>query len=355
MTGDDTTLQSALSNALDNRDATAFVHVGPPCDPIVRYCYPDPSSTTHTDAIAFDGATWLRVSADESRGHPAETLADRLADRVGTGTVLTLARIPHDAALYLEGAGFTLASTAAIDRARTVKTPTERDRIETAQRAASAGISHGIAMLAQTATDDGRLVTETDGTPDDETTLTADRLRRAIDEAIVAAGGFPMGQTTVSPASGGLEPGVPIVLSTAPRSVAGYYGGLTRTLVVASDGGRERRAHVGVTQAFRSVESMLTADTESVTAVEADLEAEIRAFGFGDAESIETRVAGVGLEPTEAPRAGSDEVGPGSVVRIEAGVELEPGQWVRLADILAVESDGVRWLDAPSRSISPSA
>ncbi|WP_247002638.1 M24 family metallopeptidase [Halosolutus gelatinilyticus] len=361
MTGrDGTPLAEALAAALESRGAVAFAHAGPDRDPAIRYCrsaaagsrsFTDGSASRAADtrAIAFDGAEWYAVSSDRASGHPADDLAAKLAERVGTGTVLTPARIPHDAALYLERAGFSLASTDAVERARSKKMSDERARIEAAQSAAAAGLRRGGALLADATVEDGRLVAA-------GRAVTADRLRRTIDEAIVAAGGFPDRNTAVTlPDRGaGLRPGEPIVVAVAPRESTGYYGGLVRTLVVDSEGGEERRAHVGVTQAFRSARAMLTADAHSVTAVEADLEAEIRGFGFGE-RPIETRVAGVGLESAERPRDGGDRIESRSVVRIEAAVEFAPDRWIRLADLLARADAGVEWLAAPSRSIAPSA
>nr|WP_245550113.1 M24 family metallopeptidase [Halopiger xanaduensis] len=393
-------LEAVLDDELASRDGAAFVHAGTAHDPTVRYCLQlssasgsspsDFADTGSSDwhgtaartvvAIGYDGIDWLCRSSAASEVHPAVELATDLAERLSSSdgadgtegedatTVLTPSTIPHDAALYLESEGeFSLASTDAIDRARAEKTDGERTRIEIAQGAAAAGIRRGASVLASATVEDGRLVA--DGTP-----LTPGRLRTAIDEAIVAAGAFPAGNTGVE--TGGaddseaaLRPGEPIGLSAAPRGPDGYHGRLARTLVVDGDGGRERRAHVAVTQAFRSSRAMLTAGTESVTAVEADLEAEIRAFG--EDGGIETRVAGIGLEPRERPVAGGDDVGPSSVVCLEAAVELDGGEdggraggggtRIRLADVFArggETGDGrtdVERLAALSRSLEPTA
>ncbi|GAB3666580.1 M24 family metallopeptidase [Halopiger thermotolerans] len=401
-------LEAVLDDELASRDATAFVHAGPVRDPELRYCLQlsaasrsatSGSASADTGrgdrngtrgrtvvAIGYDGTDWLCRSADESGAHPAVELARDLSERASSAadssvdaggstdeaptTVLTPPTIPHDAALYLESEGaFSLSSTDAVDRARAEKTDGERARIEAAQRAAAAGVRRGASVLASAAVEDGRLVA--DGAP-----LTADRLRTAIDAAIVEAGAFPRGNTVVEfagaddGADSALRPGEPIVLAATPRGPDGYHGRLARTLVVDGDGGRERRAHVAVTQAFRSSRAMLTAGTESVTAVEADLEAEIRAFG--EDGRIEAQVAGVGLEPCERPVAGGDDVGPGSVVRLEAAVDLDGetdeqnadgnGTWIRIADVFAkdsgVDADGrtdVERLAALSRSLEPTA
>ncbi|QCW03358.1 M24 family metallopeptidase [Natrinema pallidum] len=351
-----------VSAALADRDAAAFVHAGADSDPGIRYARPTP--TTGPTAVAYDGIEneWLvRSAADDASGHPAKRLASALADRGLEGTVLTPPRVPHDAALYLEGEGFDLASTDALERARATKTDGERERIAAAQRAASAGIRRAASLLADATVVDGRLaIADGDGTGSEP--LTPARLRTAIDVAVVGAGAFPAGNTAVDPGSDTgaddpLRPGEPIVLEAAPRDPTGYYGGLVRTLVVDSDGGRERRVHVAVTQSFRSARSMLTAGTESVTAVAADLEAEVRSFGFAEGDAIETDVSGVGLEPRERPLAGSSDVGPGTVVRLDVAGHVDANVRVRIADVLAVHEAGERpdWLAAPSQSLEPTA
>ncbi|ELY45196.1 M24 family metallopeptidase [Natronorubrum sulfidifaciens] len=356
-----THLESLLSETLEAREAVAVVHAGSDCDPAVCYCRPQLAAENGLAAVAFDGETWLVETATDAAGHPAEALAATLCERVGSGTILTPARLPHDAALYLEQAGFDLASTDVIERARATKTERERERIASAQRAAAAGVRRGASLLADATIEDGHLVV-------DGEMLTPDRLRIAVDAGIVSAGAFPAGNTVVNPDpdhrpsslnAGGeaLCPGEPIVLETAPRGPAGYHGGLVRTFVVDGDGGRERRAHVGVTQSFHSAAAMLTADTESVTAVEADLEAEVRAFGFEDADTVQTRVTGVGLEPRERPRSGGDGIDPGSVVRLESAVNVADGQWLQIADLLVKGDEGERaaYLPACSRSLDPAA
>ncbi|AFZ72414.1 hypothetical protein [Natronobacterium gregoryi] len=331
-------LEATLSDALESAAATAFVHVGTVRDPGVRYLLPD--ADERPIALAYDGDEWLVRKGGESP-HPADRLADAVDD---TGTVLTPARLPHDAALYLEKNGFDLVSTDALERARATKTEDERERIETAQETARAGIERGAELLAD-ATAEGETVV-TGGEP-----LTAECLRIEIDEAIVAAGGFPARNTTIEPASGErLRPGTPIAVAVAPREPGGYHGSLARTFVVDGDGGRERRTHVGMTQAFRSTQAMLTADTESVTAIEADLEAELRAFG--EDGPLEVDVGGVGIELAERPTVGSDGIEPGAVVRVDVTVPINDAT-LRIADLLAKDDDGVEWLAAPSRSLSP--
>lgn len=367
-------LEGVLAAELTNRDASAFVHVGPRDDPAVDYCLraadagtaggttPDDTEGAPTAsgavgpvadprrvvAVAYDATREEWLVRDPGSSHPATRLGANLADCGRVGTILTPPTIPHDAALHLEGAGFALASTDAVDRARATKTDAEREAVAAAGEVAAAGLRRGAALLADAAIANGRLV-------DDEGAVTADRLRRTVDEGIVAAGGFPTGGTAVAVGddADALRPGEPVVVVAAARGPTGYRSGLARTVVVDGDGGTERRAHVAVTQAFRSARAMLTADAHPASAVEADLEAEIRGFGFGD-RPVETAVHGVGLAPAERPR-GDETVGAGAAVRLEAAVEFEPGRWIRLADVLARGDGEVEWLAAPSRSMVPSA
>ncbi|ELZ22607.1 M24 family metallopeptidase [Natrinema limicola] len=356
---------SVLAATLEKRDATAFVHAGLEHDPAIRYsCESLPHGRT---AVAYDGTAdeWLVHSPDVSDGHPAADLAATLTGRGCEGTILTPPHVPHDAALYLENAGFEVASTDAIARARATKTAGERDRIALAQRAASAGIQNAAAMLADATVVDGRLAVA-DGNGD-TIPLTPARLRIAIDEAIVGAGAFPAGNTAVNPetvshldtdADGtALRPDEPIVLAAAPCGPAGYYGGLVRTLVVDSDGGQERRVHVAVTQSFRSARSLLTAGSASVRTVAADLEAEVRSFGFDDSDDIEATVSGVGLEPCEGPSDGSNEIEPGAVVRLDVAARVDETSRLRIADVVVVTDEGERpeRLAAPAHSLSPAA
>lgn len=359
---------------LANQSAAALVLVGSDREPSLRYClsviddldldtdhdHPDTapahsaSGRTHAIAVVLvDDRFTVLSESHNSTADPAHRLATRLADVVpDSATVLTPRTIPHDAACYLEDTGLSLTSTAVLGQTRARKTVTERDRIERAQTAAVAGVRRGASLLASATTVDGRL--ESDGEP-----VTASRMRRTIDEGIVAAGAFPGAQTAIAgePAAAiereqhvadPFSPGQPITVSVAPREPDGYHGGLTRTFVVAGEGGRERRAHVAVTRALTSAQSLLSTDEDvSVRSVEADLEAEIRAFGF---ETPAASVHGVGLEPRERPCDGGEVIDTGAVVRLEGAVD-----GIRVADLLCRTETGADWVRDSSRSLEPSS
>jgi len=121
-----------LAAELDERDATGFVHVGH--DSSIRYCTgydgtsPVAFVSTPTAAVLCLPATAEDVPEfsgtvrrfDARRRHPGQAAASVLDERSGetTGTVLVPPPIPHDAALYLEEAGYELASTDVVERAR---------------------------------------------------------------------------------------------------------------------------------------------------------------------------------------------------------------------------------------------
>ena len=346
-----------ITTALTERDAIAFVHVGPRSEPGVRYCLgaqaPAGPETTGPYAVAI--TTDGRVVVEQRTEHPAERLATRLRDQYGTGQVLTPATIPHDAALYLERAGFELASTDALDTARSAKTASERERIVEAQTAAGAGVRRAATMLSNATTGDDRLHWRGE-------TLTTERLRRAVDAAVVSAGAFPAGatsvETTETVAMGTdaseqipIRPGKPVVVDVGPQGQAGYRSRLVRTLVAESEGGWERRAHVAVESALRSAQVMLEADEATVRDVETELVAEVRSFGFDEAASAS--VVGVGLEPRERPLAAGHRIGSGAVVALQAAVEADDGRRIELGDLL-IRHEGADWLGRLSRSLEPS-
>ncbi|MFD1526057.1 M24 family metallopeptidase, partial [Halolamina salina] len=76
-----------------------------------------------------------------------------------------------------------------------------------------------------------------------------------------------------------IAPGETVLLDISPRGPHGYYGDLTRTFAVDSDGGWERRAFVAVEQAHETalehVEAGVTAGT-----VHEEAAAELTAHGF---------------------------------------------------------------------------
>lgn len=380
---------STVTTALGEVDAAAvgFVHVGGRSDPDRRYltrldgpdretavvviagdadrhpqavyCVPaavvdDVRQFEQTDSNGLDRTVSGRPPSVPTGQQVQNRLADRLGEAAGTGTLLVARDLPHDTAVVLQQAGYTLQSTAAVRTARASKTPAERDCLVAVQTAAAAGIGRAETVLAQSNVDDNGVIFE--GQP-----LSADRLRRLIDTELVDAGVSPAANTAVhSMATGLAEPlsaGVPIRLTVAPRGLHGYYGFLTRTMVVDSDGGWERRAHIaaeaGLTAARRHLEVGV-----DISTVEGETLAEIGAYGFAVTESTQSRATatahGVGLSTYEQPAPGGlSKLDVGSTVAISAGVDDSQRGTVQVGTLFVVTETGVETLVEHPSSLSP--
>lgn len=222
-------------------------------------------------------------------------------------------------------------------------------QLTAAQAAAASGIFRGASVLTR-AVDDGGILTL------DGKALTPMRIEQALETGITARDAQPI-RTSVQCAGDDdetLRAGKSIHLVVETRTPSGYCGALTRTFVVDSDGGKERRGQVALSHAFRSVESLLTTGTQTVAAVKLDLEAEIRAFGFDSTDVIETAVSGIGREPREPPLEAEDEITAPMVIRVEAGVGTDSTR-VTNGDCLVCTEDRTHWLESVPRSLSPHA
>ena len=281
----------------------------------------------------------------------------------GDPTLLVPPSIPHDAAVYLERAGNTLASTDAVEDARSRKTDAEIDRLRRVQRAAVAGLARAETVLAESDVGESDPVGETgrdanrepplcwEGAP-----LTTERLRRAATATIAARGFRDAGNTVVGagPSAADLHyvgddpirPGETVLIDISPRGPDGYHGDLTRTFVVEGDGGWERRAYLAVESA-REVALGEIEPGATAASVHGEAAAELTAYGF-DPNAGEGEVGfthgtghGVGVSLHESPSlSGAGELRPGHVVTVEPGVYDPEVGGVRLEDLVVVTDDG---------------
>lgn len=355
-----------IREELRSRDACAFVHVGREDDPTLRYLgragrvdgelgvvvTGDTAMLLAADAPAaaretFPGDSVLPAGGEIPTGERVGTVLDDLAL---DGTVLTPRTIPHDAALYLEEAGYAVASTAVVDDARAGKTDAERLRQSTVQSAACAGMRRAAAVLDASHAHEGRL--DWDDAP-----LTALRLRREVDAAIAAEGMAPGytaigvdGEPATPRSETTIEPGQTVVVDLAPQGPDGYHGRLVRTFVVDGDGGWTRRAQLATEGALDAAIPELAPD--GADAVRTELDAEVTAYGFDP--SPESGGYGVGLDRRERPTlAGGDELPVGAVLALDVRVSDPTEGTVRLAELVAVTEDGGELLGAFPRSLSP--
>ena len=315
------------------------------------------------DGAPDDGIA--REVRTENQGEPAgvraaAALADDAAE--GSSVVLTPASIPHDAALYLEAAGYELESTTAVDEARRRKNEAELACLRRVQAVTCRGMARAEAVLASAEPDGDDLLYE--GEP-----LTTERLRREVDAEMASHGIRSAGNTVIGAGSTAADlhytgidhvsPGETVLLDISPRGPHGYYGDLTRTFVVGSDGGWERRAFVAVEQAHETalehVEAGVTAGT-----VHEEAAAELTAHGFridsSDVGFTHGVGHGVGVSLHEGPSLRADTpLEPGNVVTIEPGVYDPEIGGVRIEDLVAVTENGFERLASYPVRFTPAA
>ena len=286
-------------------------------------------------------------------------------------TLLVPASIPHDAAVYLERAGYELASTTVVDEIRAVKTRAEIDRIRRVQRAATAGMARAETVLSRSvpvgdgptdaeSTDDDPNGPHPSGSADGELRwnddpLTTERLRRSINATLASHGVRDAGNTVIGagPSAAdlhyvGTDPicaGETVLIDLSPRGPDGYYGDLTRTFVVDGDGGWSRRAYVAVEAARKAALAEIEPGVTAAT-VHEEAAAELGAYGFdpaadeGESGFTHGTGHGVGVSLHESPSLSSDaELRPGHVVTVEPGVYDPATGGVRLEDIVVVTED----------------
>lgn len=372
--GTPTTDYGFLADALTEADAVAFVHVGGVDDPGLRYLsrlddsayefgfvYVDGEpvlcAPPDADAEAFPGGVF-RQSPTADTGVRVVAALDEVRDRGdGSDTVVVPRHLPHDAAVYLERAGYDLVSTTAVSRARAVKSEEELGRLRSVQRAAVRSVDRARSILAASAVKGDRLHWK--GTP-----LSTDRLCREVNATLASEGvaGVEHTQVAVDGTSASrptpLRAGDPVVVSLAPRGPSGYYGTVTRTFVVDSDGGWDRRAHVGV-DAARRVALVELEPGASLRWVHSEVVAEASSFGL--TPTAGDRVYGVGLSRRERPLVADggdesdadDEVDVGHVVALAPSVTDGENGTVALADLAVVTDDGCELLADTSTSLVP--
>ncbi|GAA0519482.1 Xaa-Pro aminopeptidase [Halorubrum aquaticum] len=285
--------------------------------------------------------------------------------------VLVPRTVPHDAAVYLERAGYDPTSTPVVTDSRAVKTPAEVDRIRRIQRVAAAGMARAEAILARSGPvdpsgvdGDERPVLRWEGDP-----LTTERLRRAVNATVAELGAGDAGHTVVAagrtaadrdgdggsvraPVTLGVDRAAPIrsgetvVVELAPRGPDGYHGALTRTFVVDGDGGWARRAYVAVESAREAALAEVESGAPTAT-VHGEAAAELAAYGFdpnaspGEPGYTHDTGHGVGLSRREPPALpGGTDLRPGHVLAVEPGVYDPEIGGVRLGDLVVVRENG---------------
>ena len=367
------TALSALAEAVTERDAAGFVAVGDRFDDDVRYLSrfggPDrayaivvtPDRAVLTAPALFDEQAereFVDGAPDDgiergvetaTQSEPTGVRAMTVLDDTDTAadTVLVPASIPHDAALYLEQAGYDLESTTAVADARERKTEAELACLRRVQAVTCRGMARAEAVLAAAESDGGGLLWE--GEP-----LTTERLRREVDAEMARHGVCSAGNTVVGAGETAADlhytgidhiaPGETVLLDISPRGPHGYYGDLTRTFAVDSEGGWERRAFVAVQEAHAMALDHVEAGVKAGV-VHEEAAAELAAHGFrvdsADVGFTHGVGHGVGVSLHEGPSLTStDPLEAGQVVTIEPGVYDPEQGGVRIEDLVVVTEDG---------------
>ncbi|SFR35044.1 M24 family metallopeptidase [Halogeometricum limi] len=374
-----TTDRAFLDDALDAADAVGFVAVGDRFDDDLRYLTrfdgPDrdyafvradgesvlcaPGLFEEQATREFDGTVRMDGVGDPAGVRAAEALA---AFGVDAGLVLVPQSIPHDAAVHLERAGYDLRSTTAVADARLVKTDAELDCLRRVQRAAVRGMRRAETILAESRVEGDELVWE--GGP-----LSTERLRRQVNAEFAVYGVRDAGNTVVGAGptcadlhytgTDVLHPGETVLLDLSPRGPHGYYGDLSRTYVVDSDGGWERRAYVAVEAALDAALDEIAPGADAAD-VHREAAAELAAYGFdpnadeGEAGFTHGTGHGVGVSLHEGPSLRDPvELEPGMVFTVEPGVYDPERGGVRLEELVAVTDDGHEVLHEYPRSFAP--
>ena len=365
-----------IAAELGARGADAFVHVGDRFDDDLRYLtrfsgpdrpyafvyrggeavLPAPALFADQAEREFPGTV---VPADDG---PRRTAGERAAELLEPGsTLLVPAHLPHDAALRLERVGHDLASTTAVGEMRTVKSDAEIDRLRAVQEATMAGMRRAETVLAEVTVGSGTL--RWAGAP-----LTTERLRREVNATFAAEGLTDAGNTVIGagPSCADLhftgdvvvEPGETVLLDLSPRGPDGYYGDCSRTFVVESEGGWERRAHVAVERARDAAFDALSGGAGTpANEVHREAAAEIAAYGFspsGEPGFTHGIGHGVGVSLHEAPSMRSSRpLEAGMVITVEPGVYDRERGGVRIEDLVVVTEGGYDILGEYHRSLVP--
>jgi Xaa-Pro aminopeptidase len=379
---------SPIANAVTERNVAGFVAVGDRFDDDVRYLsrfggpdreyavvvssdraaltapslFGEQAEREFVDAAPADGVE--REVRTEHQSEPAGLRAvAALDDYSDTGqTVLTPANIPHAAALYLEQAGYELQSTTAVAEARERKTEAELACLRRVQAVTCRGMARAEAVLAAAGPVGDDLLW--DGEP-----LTTERLRREVDAELARHGVRSAGNTVIGagPTAADLHftgidqisPGETVLLDISPSGPHGYYGDLTRTFGVESEGGWERRAFVAVEEAHQVALDHIEPGVEA-GGIHEETAAELAAHGFrvdsGTVGFTHGVGHGVGVSLHEGPSlTGEASLEPGHVITIEPGV-YDPSQGgVRIEDLVVITEAGYERLASYPVRFTPKA
>ena len=232
---------------------------------------------------------------------------------------------------------------------RELKSPAEVARISDALRMAEAGMGEAIRVLRSAKIGRDRRLTYRNAP------LTSEKLRAAIDSAIVQEGGLAshtivaggkQGCDPHEPGHGPLRAHEPIILDIFPRSQAtGYFGDITRTVVRGCASEAIRKLYDTVFQGQQAAFEKMRAGVPTAD-VHRTVQELFGRLGYKTGKHngrmqgfFHGTGHGLGLEIHEVPRTGPNSPGVlkrGQVVTVEPGLYYPELGGVRLEDVALV-------------------
>jgi Xaa-Pro aminopeptidase len=301
------------------------------------------------------------ISGGAERSQATLEVMSRACRSLGLGHAAVPAQFPIELADRLRGDGIELSVDRGLfESRRRVKSQAELAGIRRAQVAAEAGMRAAAELLRQAEPNGEGLVSDGD-------TLTCERLKAAIRDAVSRAGASP-GETLIvshgaqtasghDAGSGPIRPGEPVVIDLWPQDFeSACFADMTRTFVVGEVPEELRRYHELTRESLaRSLAAVRAgADGREIHRIscepyqQAGLPTQLnKAPGQVLEEGFYHSLGhGVGLEVHEAPTLGRapDKLVAGDVVTLEPGCYRPGFGGCRLEDLVLVTEDGAQVL-----------
>jgi Xaa-Pro aminopeptidase len=236
---------------------------------------------------------------------------------------------------------------------RAVKTDTEVEHIQRAQRANEAAMERAETLLREAIVEDGQLY-------HDDEVLTSERVSQeieitllrhgcALDETIVASGADAADPHNRG--SGPIEANVPIVVDIFPQDKESrYHADMTRTFCKGEPEETAREWYDLTAEAKAAAFDVLEAGVTGSDVHDAVCDVyedaglpTLRSDGSAETGFIHGTGHGIGLEVHESPTVsptGDTELEPGHVVTIEPGLYDPDVGGIRIEDLVVVTEDG---------------
>lgn len=377
-----TTSYEFLQEELDREEADAYVHLGDRFDDSLRYLTrfngPDRDyAFVYTDRTAvlcaprlfgeqalreFAGGE-IRTVEEQTATTAVGRVVEVLAELNAGSRVAVSKEVTHSQYRQLTEAGYEPVKTDSVRSARAVKTPAEREYLEAVHAVTQAGMARAESILAESTPSGGEV--HWNGEP-----LTTERLRREINQLLVANGVNDAGNTVIGAGASCTDlhftdndvvaPNETILIDLSPRGPDGYYSDLSRTFVVGEVDEWTRGAYETVRTAQDAAFDALDNGAGTIAStVHETVSSVLKDDGFDvgyerDRGFYHGTGHGVGLSLHEAPILSAEEpLAAGNVVTVEPGVYNPDTGGIRIEDLVVVTERGWDNLTSYPRSLVP--